>query len=348
MQYNRIITEEEIARVFLKSNKDIRLYLKIKNKSRKVFPISYRAVKFTSGHRAGIALIELIDCECRVLGTVCIKYTFESVHNLQTEFKILKLFSENDILVPSAICFNHIVNLHLSYIIMEKVNGKNLRNTKFDKKMIQNLLRITEKHQEILKTNLHLLGLSSLQKRLNNKIDFEAKIRRYINDNPSPIRIHSSLSFLNKWLNTDTAVKKRTIVTDRSGENIIRSRNHLVFIDFSTLREGTEIDNMIQFFNDPRIMSKRSFHDFFEKNILNQKYKNSLEYFYTASIYTNILQGIFTYRNNPQISLQYFKTVNYYYRKFSRDKKGMLVDINHQHALESDRPIHQQTVQHSV
>ena len=143
------------------------------------------------------------------------------------------------------------------------------------------------------------------------------------------LKVKNSYSFLNKYLN-DISVIEKTIVTDRSADNIfIGENNHIIMIDFSTVRIGIQFDNWIQFIDDPRakfICSKDELVTiFFNKKSLNE---NVMDYYYAASIYTNLLQGIFTYKKNPTLSMYYIDNANGAFENFIK-KKGVLIDTSH-------------------
>jgi len=100
-------------------------------------------------------------------------------------------------------------------------------------------------------------------------------------------------------------------------------------IDFSTVRIGTQFDNWIQFIDDPRAKfscsKKELIKMFFRKN---NSDKDVINYYYVASIYTNLLQGIFTYQKNPTLSMQYINNANSAFEKFTK-KKGVLIGTGH-------------------
>ena len=99
-------------------------------------------------------------------------------------------------------------------------------------------------------------------------------------------------------------------------------------VDFSTVRIGTQFDNWIQFIEDPKgkfSCSQEELIQLFFKKIIWKK--KELKFFYSASIYTNLLQGIFTYKKNPQLAMEYFRKVNYSYIKLTGEN-NILVDTS--------------------
>lgn len=281
----------------------------------------------SSGHNNEISFINFYNAQKVLLGKVCLKYTFKHENRLQTESVILNLLEANNILCPKVIDIG-LNKEGIPFILMEVINTQNASNCLINIQTSELILNIIQQHELVLTNNLDAVGLSKDNLDSNKKIDFEKKLTGFLNDFTPQFMIKESCSFLNSYLNNPGMVQ-RTIVTDRSVDNIfIGDNNQIIMIDFSTVRIGTQFDNWIQFIEDPRAKFSCSKEEliklFFLKNNLSE---GQLDFYYVSSIYTNLLQGIFTHQKNPKLSLQYINSANEAFMKFSK-KKGVLIDIS--------------------
>jgi len=286
----------------------------------------------SSGYNNQICLIDFYDEQKNFLSDVCLKYSLEKEkrRGLQTEFNILNILRANNVLCPSIMDANFSDERNLSYILMETIKGKRLDDHDVSIQEAESILDIIQSHESILLDNLQVLQSSAFISNLYQEIDFENKLSGFLLNFAPDFLIKDSFKFLNQYLNDIETLRKRAIVTDRSIENIfINKNNRIIMIDFSTVRVGTQFDNWIQFIDDPRITflcaKEKLITLFFKKNGLSEK---DLDSFYASSIYTNLLQGIFTYRKNFKLGSGYVNNANNSFKKLTK-KKSMLIDISH-------------------
>lgn len=321
-----------VLRILKESKKEISSYLKINNKQfdNIIHNLVIRAE--LCGHNNQIYLIDFFDDRKNLIGDVCLKYSLklEKKEGLQVEFNILNILRANNIFCPSVIDANFSNEQNSPYILMETVKGKNVNDHDLDIQEAESILDAIQLHELVLRNNLQTPQLLSSIPDLHKEIDFEDKLSNLLSIFTPGFITKDSFDFLNHYLNNPEAIKKRIIVTDRSVENIFIGRdNQIIMVDFSTIRVGTQFDNWIQFIDDPRITFSCSKEDlislFFKKNNLQKKELNS---FYASSIYTNLLQGIFTYQKNPQLGIGYINNANNSFKKLTK-KKSVLIDIGH-------------------
>ena len=279
-----------------------------------------------SGHNNEVCLVDFLDSNGSSLGNVCIKYSSNEKMKLglTLEASILSLLYSRMRICPKLIDLSILKRNNVAYIVMETVKGTLINHSKLSIEKAVAVLNAIQFHERILLDNMQSLDTELVIKNLDKKIDFKKKILVVLKDfvPSSNFLVNDSLSFLNYYLNNERIIKKRIIVTDRSAENIFQGQNgELTFIDFSTVRVGTQFDNLIQFVDDPRIKLTFKKEDlieiFFKKNNLNAK---DLEFFYASSVYTNLLQGIFTYVKNPKLGIKYFENANEAYTKLKNKK----------------------------
>ncbi len=313
-------------------NKKICFYLGIKSNQGKKLLQNYTIKLELSGCNNNVCILNFYDDYKNFLGDLCLKYSFmkEKKEGLCAEFNILNILYANNISCPSIIGANFLDKQNLSYILMETIRGGNINGRNLNIQEAESILSTIKLHELILQDNLQTLQLllpaiSDLYK----EIDFKNKLLNFLSIFTPDFIVRDSLDFFNYHFNSSETIKKRMIVTDRSVDNIFMGQDgKITIIDFSTIRIGTQFDNWIQFIDDPRITFSCSKEDlislFFKKNSLSEKELNS---FYVSSIYTNLLQGIFTYQKNPQLGIGYINNANNSFKKLTK-KNGVLIDIN--------------------
>jgi len=289
-----------------------------------------------SGYNNQICLINFYGKEKNFLGDICLKYSIEQKGGgrLRVESNVLNILRANSILCPRVMAANFSDEHDPPYILMEVIKGRCINDHSLNMREAELILNIIQSHESILRDNLRSLQLPSITFDMCREINFENKLLNFLQNFAPDFIIKNSLNFLNHYLNDVEAINKRVIVTDRSVENIFRDQNNqIVMIDFSTIRIGTQFDNWIQFIDDPRIVfsctKEKLIRLFFIKNNLSEK---DLNYFYISSIYTNLLQGVFTYQKNSRLGIDYINNANNSFKKLTK-KKGVLIDISQQHAL---------------
>ncbi len=285
----------------------------------------------SSGHNNQICLIDFYDNKKNFIGDICLKYAFEQERkeDLQIELNILNILQTNNILCPSIVDANF-SHKNPSYILMETIKGRCINKQIINLEEARGILDVIQSHESVLLDNLLILQSSVDISYLDREIDFEKKLSDFLINFAPNFIARSSFDFLNSILNHSAVIKKRSIVTDRSAENIfIDENNQISMIDFSTIRIGTQFDNWIQFIDDPRATfsctKEELITTLFKKNGL---LENELVSFYASSIYTNLLQGIFTYRKSPRLGIDYINNVNNSFKKLM-NKKCVLIDIIH-------------------
>jgi len=212
---------------------------------------------------------------------------------------------------------------------MEVIKGEGVDSRVLDIQTAELILDIIQVHESVLLDNLDILKTSDEKFDLDKEVDFDNKLSSFLKNFTPHFKIKNSYRFLNEYLNSLDVIKK-TIITDRSADNIfIREDGQIIMIDFSTVRIGTQFDNWIQFIDDPRAKFSCSkdalVKKFFVKNNLNE---DKINHYHVASVYTNLLQGIFTYQKNPTLSMQYINNTNSAFADFTK-KKGVLIDTGH-------------------
>ncbi len=328
------INDNAIASQILEKSKNIiSLYLKINSEQFQSTLQNAVIRKKLSGHNNQVHLVDFFDGNGNILGSVCLKYSLNEKlqSGLITEANILKiLHSENINICPKIIDLDTLVESNITYIVMETANGNLINCLSLKIETMNKIFDLILFHESVLLEKASYLNSPSVVRDLHRKINFNNKITKLLTSFVPNFTIKNSLSFLNYYLNSKHAISQRAIVTDRSVENIFQNKNNdIILIDFSTIRVGTQFDNWIQFIDDPRASFSFPKEDLitilFERNKLNTKL---VKLFYSASVYTNLLQGIFTYEKNPKLGINYFKNAN---KSFSmlKKKKGVLIDISH-------------------
>lgn len=326
----KLSEENSIKRTIPDLGEKMCLFFNIEPNKSKELMDNFIVESRSSGHNNEISFINFFNAKKVLLGKICLKYSskHENENRLQTESVILNLLEVNNIICPKVIDIG-LNKESIPFILMEVINTQNASNCLINIQTSELILNIIRQHELVLINNLETLGFSKDNLDSNKKIDFEKKLIGFLKDFTPQFMIKKSCSFLNSYLNNHGMVQ-RTIVTDRSVDNIfIGDNNQIIMIDFSTVRIGTQFDNWIQFIEDPRAKFSCSKEEliklFFLKNNLSE---GELDFYYVSSIYTNLLQGIFTHQKNPKLSLQYINNANETFMKFSK-KKGVLIDIGH-------------------
>lgn len=326
------VVEKLAAKILRNLGNKICSYLNIRDNKIEELLNNFTIKSELSGHNNQICLLEFYDNQKMFLGDICLKYSLEKkkMKGLQTEFNILNILRTNNILCPNIIDANFSNERNPSYILMETIKGRCVNDHDVDIQEAESILDIIQSHESVLLNNLQALQSSTIISDLYQKIDFENKLSDFFLNFAPDFIIKDSFNFLNQYLNDIEMLRKRVIVTDRSVENIfIDENNRIVMIDFSTIRIGTQFDNWIQFIDDPRVTFSCAKEElvtlFLKKNNLSGK---DLDSFHASSIYTNLLQGIFTYRMSPQLGISYINNANNSFKKLTK-KKGVLIDISH-------------------
>ena len=318
--------------ILRKSKSKICHYLKINYKQFDITLNSFKIRSKLSGYNNQVYLIDFFDDEGELIGAFCLKYSEDDKNKsgLILEAKILKLLYSNKVGCPKLIHSGVLTQDNVSYIVTEVVRGTRVIDSCLDIEAAQIIFNVIKSHELILHNNIKTFDSLPIMKNLYQKIDFEKKISLLIKSFVPNLVINESLRFLNHYLNNKYMINGRTIVTDRTPENIFKDQNNnIILIDFSTIRIGSEFDNWIQFIDYPQLHHLCEEEDLFRlffknKNISIKNYN----FFYTASIYTNLLQGIFTYNKNHKLGMRYFKNVNDSFEKLMKNK-SVLIDFRH-------------------
>lgn len=320
---------ESIKNTVFDSAEKICAFLKITDTSKDIMDNLVVNTKL-SGHNNDVFLIDFYNTHQEFLGRACLKYSSDIEHGyrLEIESEILKILNPKGVACPRLI--NTGINRECSrFVLMEAVEGERVDSHAIDIKTAESILNVIQTHESVLLDNLDKLKFSDGKLDLEREVDFEDKLAHFLKNFTPHLKVKNSYGFLNQYLNNLSVIKK-TVVTDRSADNIfVGENNRIIMIDFSTVRIGTQFDNWIQFINDPRAKFTCSKDElvmmFFNKNNLNE---NAMNYYYAASIYTNLLQGIFTYKKDPMQSMYYINNANSAFESFTK-KKGVLIDNNH-------------------
>lgn len=321
---------ESIRNTVFDSRREISAFLNIKTDLAESIMGNLIIEAVLSGHNSNIFVIDLRNAQAKSLGKACLKYSsgVEHKNKLKIESKILEILNSNGVRCPKLI--NEGTNREgIPFILMGAVGGAGVDSHVLDIQTSESILDAIQVHESVLLNNLNILKMSDERLDLDREVDFENKLSYFLKHFTPHFKVKNSCSFLNEYLNNPDIIKK-TIITDRSVDNIfIGEDNQITMIDFSTVRIGTQFDNWIQFIDDPRAKFSCSKDDlikmFFIKTYLNE---DMINHYYVASIYTNLLQGIFTYRKNPTLSIQYINNANCAFMNFFK-KKGVLIDTGH-------------------
>ncbi|MDD4354130.1 MAG: hypothetical protein PHN56_06780 [Candidatus Nanoarchaeia archaeon] len=321
---------ESIKNTVLDSREEICAFLNIQTEALKDITTNLVVNKKLSGHNNDIFIIDFYNTKTELLSRACLKYSSDIEHGdrLKIESEILRILTSKDVACPKLINTGIDRKGNL-FILMEAVEGDRANSRMLDIKMAESILDIIKAHESVLSDNLNILKSFNEKLNLDKEVDFENKLSSFLKRFTPHLNVKNSYGFLNKYLN-DLSVIKKTIITDRSADNIFINENgHVSMIDFSTVRIGTQFDNWIQFIDDPRAKFSCSKEElilmFFRKNNFNE---DVINYYHAASIYTNLLQGIFTYQKNPELSMQYIDNANSAFESFTK-KKGVLIDSSH-------------------
>jgi serine/threonine protein kinase len=285
----------------------------------------------SSGYNNQICIVDFFDSKGGNLGGICLKRALskETQSSLVMEADIMELFYLNKVACPRILDLNTLEN-NTVYIVMEAVKGNPVNLFDLSSKKIQTILDLIRLHESKLARGIRNLRSLSPIGNLRGVMDFENKVLMLLAKHVPGFSLEDSLGFLNVYLNDEQTIRRRTIVTDRSSDNIFQDENgNIVLIDFSTIRIGSQFDNWIQLIDDPRANFYFKREDlikmFFGRNKLDANILNS---FQAASVYTNLLQGIFTYEKNRNLAAGYFKNANKSFMKLT-NKKNMLIRVNH-------------------
>ncbi len=328
---NNLIRQKEkdlIKEMILISGEKICIFLNIESNRYKELVDNFVVESKSFGHNYDVFFISFYDTKKVLLSTVCLKSSFKREDKLETESTILNLLKANNIRCPKIINSGH-NKKEESFILMEAINTKNMHDCIVDIRASEEVLNTIQQHELVLTNNVNLLKFFKYNLNSHKKIDFKEKLVSFLKEYIPKFKIKESLAFLNYHLNKPDFIK-RTIITDRSIDNVFfDNNNQITMIDFSMIRIGTQFDNWIQFTQDPRARFSCSQEEliklFFKKNNLS---KSKLNFYYVSSIYTNLLQGIFTYQKNQELSKKYIDNVNDIFMKF-RKRKGVLIDIGY-------------------
>jgi len=279
--------------------------------------------KNNTGINSQLFFVDFYENEKHFLNSICIKYSSDKSEqsNLNLEAHILKELTTNTAnICPRIIDFGTVVGTNNTFIIMSLVNGKPLSNVVISIQEAEKILDLILTHEKILLKDRVVLDHRSIINKLHEKIDYRKKILLLLGGLDNKFKISNSLRFLNYYLNHPSIIKHRKIITDRSSSNfLLEPDDRIKLIDFSTIRAGSIFDNWIQFIDDPRSefsCSREQLIDlFFEKNN-----KTSVKFFQAASVYTCLLQGIFSYKQNQKIGNAYFEKANKAYSLLKKNK----------------------------
>lgn len=321
---------EPIEKIISSSGKKICVFLNIESNRVEELMENFIVESKLSGHNNEISVVNFYDARKMLLGRACLKYSHgqERKNKLRIESNILTILNSDGIACPKIIDIGS-YDEGTPFIFMEVIEGKSVSDCMLDIQVAELILDAIRSHELSLLDNLRTLQLSKENLNVHQKIDFEKKLEDFLRDFTPDFVIKDSYGFLNNYLNDPNVIKK-SIVTDRSADNIfIGENNQIVMVDFSTVRIGTQFDNWIQFIDDPRARFSCSKEEliklFFKKNHLQE---GVMGFYHASSIYTNLLQGIFTYQKNPILSMQYINNANDAFEKFTK-KKGVLIDIDY-------------------
>lgn len=321
---------EPIRNTVLDSGERVCAFLNIKTDTPKDIIDNLVIETKLSGHNNDIFIIDFYNTQTKFLGKACLKYSseIESKNRLEIESDILEILGSKGIRCPKLIS-RGINREKKPFILMEAIKGDRVDGCVLNIQTAELILDIIQAHESVLSDNLDIIKLSDEKLDLDKEIDFENKLSSFLKHFTPHCRVENSYSFLNEYLNNLNVIKK-TIITDRSADNILIGENgQIIMIDFSTVRIGTQFDNWIQFIDDPRAKFSCSKEElmkmFFAKSNLNE---DIIDNYYAASIYTNLLQGIFTNQKNLALSIQYINNANSAFVNFTK-KKGVLIDIGH-------------------
>lgn len=305
------MSNETVIGILNRSADEVCAFLKL---DKKTFLESVRNSIFQenlSGHNYHVCLVDFRGKEGNSLGSVCIKYSSDEKMQpgLAVEVKALGLLYLNKKICPMIVDTGVLEQEGTTYIVMETIRGNPVQSTELHIENMEVIFDLIQFHESILLKNAQDLGALSHIEDFHQETDFEKKIHMLLAKHVPDLTLEDSLNFLNPYLNDRRVIQKRTLVTDRSVENIFQNKNgKIVLIDFSTIRVGTQFDNWIQCIDDPRACfsckKEELIELFFERNGLNKK---DIGLFYAASVYTNLLQGIFTYKKNSKLGMSYFK-----------------------------------------
>lgn len=283
-----------------------------------------------SGHNNDIFIIDFYNTQTEFLGKACFKYSSDIEHGdrLKMESDILEILNSKGVICPKLIDAG-INREGTPFILMEVIKGDRVDSRVLDIQTAKLILDTIQAHESVLLNNVNILKMSDEKLDLDKEVDFENKLSSFLKHFTPHFKVKDSYSFLNEHLN-NLGIIKRTIITDRSTDNIfIGEDGQIIMIDFSTVRIGTQFDNWIQFIDDPRAKFSCTkdalVKMFFAKSNLNE---DMINHYYVASIYTNLLQGIFTYQKNPTLSMRYINNANSAFANFTK-KKGVLIDTGH-------------------
>lgn len=284
-----------------------------------------------SGCNYQVCPIDFFNNTKEKIGSIFIKYNTqenERAHDeLLTEARILKLLGTHGINCPTLIGSGHI-DVAASYLLLEEIEAYSIDVEQLSLDETIQIADSIDQHQTVLVKNLEKLRLRSIELNMYKHMDFEQKIHALLTEYVPSATLIQSLQFLNTYLNAELVIKNRSIVTDRSTGNILKNEDRgLVFIDFSTIRVGTRYDNWIQFIDDPRVnlCCPKEWIEatYFKKHELSRE---DIESYYAASIYTNLLQGIYTYQKSVSLGAAYLKNANESFVKL-RNKKDVLIRL---------------------
>lgn len=329
---NEIEVHSLVLQILKKSKNRISSYLEIDDYQFEDVLSRFVVRTELSGHNNQICLVDFFDNKGNFLSGACVKYSLgeKMKSGLALEANILSLLSLNKKICPKLLDSGILEQDNVSYIITEIIRGTLTNHSDLSIEKASLVLDVVQLHEAVLLDNIQIWDTASTFNDLYKKTDFKKKVTTFLTGFVPGSVINDSLSFLNYYLNHERTISRRVIVTDRSVENIFQNQNgDIVMIDFSTIRVGTQFDNWIQFIDDPRITLSCKKEDlvnlFFKRNKLNTK---DLKFFYAASVYTNLLHGIFTYEKNPRLGINYFKNANESFMKL-KNKKSTLIDISH-------------------
>lgn len=315
----------KVSAALYKSEKDILAYLRSVSGNEAWRDIEIQPI--LGGHNSRIFLVTFFDKKRNVLGRINVKFPINerAADNLLLERHILSLLgpASSEPIVPKAVGSTVLENEN--YNLLEYVAGQPITGMSVDLVFAEKVLNSILTHEQILDKKFDTLQhFHAISNNLLRRINYSHKIGRAIQEHAPHLNLSAPLEFLNTLLNQKSELKNRKLITDRSGGNILVTKNNkIAFIDFSTVRIGTRFDNWVQFIDDPRISFSCSREQliqlFFKKNDLIHTHRE-LSLFHAASLYTNLMQSIFTHKKDPELSGAYLERANNAYTALTGKK----------------------------
>jgi len=308
----------------LEQSKDVlsvRYGIKIQN-------FSFVVRETNGGLNSVVYVVELFNRNVAT-ATIAIKlFSQKNQENSQIEYDIVTVLYSTKSFVAEPL-FQYSGNESIPpYNIMEYVEGVVLSETPIVFVEGKKIIDLIRSHQEILQTHKTLFSGKSFYKNINNFIEYEKKIEQLANQYLTDVALVVVPTGINTLLNSMVIMNQRSIVTDRSSANCVRTlENEFYLIDFSTVRIGTIFDNFLQWLDDPKTLLTDTDREALVEYVQDSYTTITKDQYYAAALYTNFLQAVFNREGNKTISNLYIKKVNYYYQMLYKTK-GILLDCN--------------------